>query len=53
MYLNDIETRFTRIGRVDDRPQAETSIRPNSKLPFIFPKLERFVGAAHVILLIM
>lgn len=48
MYLNDIETRFTRVGRVDDRPLARTSIRPNSELPRIFPNLGRFVGAGQV-----
>ncbi|XP_018484525.1 uncharacterized protein LOC108855255 isoform X1 [Raphanus sativus] len=48
MYLNDIETRFTRVSRADDRPLAETSIRPNSELPLIFPNIGRFIGAGRV-----
>lgn len=48
MYLNDIETRFTRMGRVDDRPLADTSTKPTSELPLIFPNLGRFVGGSEV-----
>jgi len=48
MYLDDIETRFTRIGRVDDRPLAETSINPNSELLLLFPNLGIVVGAGKV-----
>lgn len=48
MYLNDIETRFNRIGRVDDQPPVEISIRTNSELPHIFPNHGRFVGAGQV-----
>jgi len=48
MYLDDIETRFTRTGRVDDRPLAETSINPNSELLLLFPNLGRVVGVGKV-----
>ena len=48
MYLDDIETRFTRIGRVDDRPLAKTSINPNSELLLLFPNLGIVVGAGKV-----
>lgn len=48
MYLNDIETRFTRTGRVDDQPLADTNIRPHSELPLVFPSHGRFVGAGQV-----
>ena len=48
MYLNDIETRFTRTGRVDDQPLADTNILPHSELLLTFPNHERFVGAGQV-----
>lgn len=48
MYLDDIETRFNRGGRVDDRPTVHNSIRPNSELIAIFPHVGKFVGAGHV-----
>ncbi|CAA7038927.1 unnamed protein product [Microthlaspi erraticum] len=46
MYLDDIETRFSRGRWVDDRPTAHNSGRPNSELHTIFQNVGRFVGAA-------
>lgn len=48
MYLENMETRFNRISRVDDRPVVNNSIKQNSKLGDAFPSLGRFVGAGQV-----
>ncbi|XP_019089821.1 PREDICTED: uncharacterized protein LOC104732468 [Camelina sativa] len=48
IYLDDMETRFNRVGRVDDRPVVKMSVRPHSELANIFPNIGRFVGAGHV-----
>lgn len=48
MYLEDIETRFNRVGRVDDRPTVDENKRPDSELQRSFPLIGRFVGAGDV-----
>lgn len=48
MYLDNIETRFNRVGRVDDRPTLVQNQTSTSELQSSFPNIGRFVGAAHV-----
>lgn len=48
MYLNDIETRFNRVGRVDDRPSLVQNHTSDSELQSSFPNVGRFVGAGQV-----
>lgn len=48
MYLNGIETRFNRVGRVDDRPMAENCLGSNSQIPLVFPSIGRYVGASRL-----
>lgn len=48
MYLDGIETRFNRIGRVDDHPMVEHDLGSDSQIPCIFPSLGRSVGASRL-----
>lgn len=48
MYLEDIETRFNRVGRVDDHPTVDENERPDSELQRSFPLIGRFVGDGDV-----
>lgn len=47
MYLDDVETRFNRISRVDDHPVVEHDLGPESEIPHSFPFLGRPVGASR------
>jgi len=46
MYLDDIETRFNRVGRVDDHTTVEHDLGLESQIPQMFPSLRRPVGAS-------
>lgn len=46
MYLEGLETRFNRVGRVDDHPMAGHELGSESQIWHIFPLLGRSVGAS-------
>ncbi|XP_020890992.1 uncharacterized protein LOC110230972 isoform X2 [Arabidopsis lyrata subsp. lyrata] len=48
MYLDDVETRFNRIRRVDDHPVVEHDLGPESEIPHSFPFLGRPVSASRL-----
>ncbi|CAL9234078.1 unnamed protein product, partial [Arabidopsis halleri] len=47
MYLDGIETRFNRIGRVNDLPMSTHNLTPESQIPNVFPSLGRYIGGSQ------
>lgn len=46
-YLDGIETRFNRIGRVNDLPMSTHNLGEDSQIPIVFPSLGRCNGASQ------
>ncbi|CAA7027471.1 unnamed protein product [Microthlaspi erraticum] len=47
MYLDGIETRFNRTGRVNDIPMSTHTLGSDSAIPVFFPSLGRSIGASQ------
>lgn len=46
MYLEGVDKRFNRVGRVDDQHMAQHELGSDLHIPLIFPSLEKSVGAS-------